>query len=604
MFNFQEYDFPKLGYVKVPRFTIGKDEEIRLKLKENYKSEDLLKALINENFLLKVKSGAIPKEKKEEYKARLQFEVGELIKLQFTDYILLVYGVIEFCKKNNIINGPGRGSAAGSQVLYILGVTKVDAIKHDLLFERFVSAARTDIKEIDGETYISSATLPDVDIDTQASKKHLINEYLSQCFNGQSAAISNYSALTSKVLLKEVVKTYKNYNEDQAKEVSSLVETRFGKVDSIKHCLYGKEDEKTKKIVHNIPFEQWAAKNEDVIAVCLGLEGLIKNKSVHASGILLCNDKLSDVIPLELSSDKKLVSCYDMGDAQKFGLKVDNLGLKNLDILVEGLGLAGRTFSDIDIDDPAIYTWLNASDTYYGIFQAEEGLGKNTLRKIKPQSIDHIAASVALGRPGSLKFIDQYSKFKNENLTLDIDARIKDILLPTGGTIIYQEQCMKLSQRIAGFDGKQADLLRKGIGKKKREIIDKLKPLFFEGGAKNGYTEEFLSNIWSTFDASSDYSFNKCLSPDTVIDLGNGQSKLMFEVEVGEKILAYNPVIDSDEMVEVIDKIEGEQEIYEVEMENGIIVKASLDHKFMTIDKEMVPLREIILENKEILCNI
>ncbi|RTK99135.1 MAG: hypothetical protein EKK57_10220, partial [Proteobacteria bacterium] len=231
MFKFQKYEFPKLGYVKVPRFKIGAESEIRLNLKSGYSSDDLLKALINEKFLEKVKTNVISKDKKEDYKKRLQFEVAELSKLKFTDYILLVYGVISFCKENGIANGPGRGSAAGSLVLYTLGVTQVDPLKHDLLFERFVSAARTDIKEIDNDIYISSASLPDVDIDTQASKKHLINEYLNSCFNNQTCAICNFSTLQSKVLLKDVLKTYKRFNEDDAKLVSNLIETKFGKVD-------------------------------------------------------------------------------------------------------------------------------------------------------------------------------------------------------------------------------------------------------------------------------------------------------------------------------------------------------------------------------------
>lgn len=604
MFKFQKYEFPKLGYVKVPRFKIGAESEIRLNLKSGYSSDDLLKALINEKFLEKVKTNVISKDKKEDYKKRLQFEVAELSKLKFTDYILLVYGVISFCKENGIANGPGRGSAAGSLVLYTLGVTQVDPLKHDLLFERFVSAARTDIKEIDNDIYISSASLPDVDIDTQASKKHLINEYLNSCFNNQTCAICNFSTLQSKVLLKDVLKTYKRFNEDDAKLVSNLIETKFGKVDSISDSLNGRKDPSTGELEKNIEFSKWAAQYQDVIDICLGLEQLIKNKSVHASGILLCNDKLSEIIPLELSSDKKVVSCYDMGDSAKYGLKLDNLGLKNLDVIVEALNGVDKKISDIDINDNCLYDYLNNSDCYYGVFQAEEGLGKNTLRKIKPHKISDIAASVALGRPGSFKFIDQYCKFKNDGEKLEIEPRIADILEPTGGAIIYQEQLIKLAQVMAGYSPKDADGLRKIIGKKLRDKMPEHKDRFINGSVSNGYTKDLASKIWNTFEASADYSFNKCLSPDTSIDIGNGQSKLMFEIKIGDDILSYNPDTDMNEMVTVLDKIESERELYEVEMENGIIVKASLDHKFMAADKRMYPLSQIILENKEILCNI
>ncbi|RTK98203.1 MAG: hypothetical protein EKK57_12290, partial [Proteobacteria bacterium] len=283
---------------------------------------------------------------------------------------------------------------------------------------------------------------------------------------------------------------------------------------------------------------------------------------------------------------------------------LDNLGLKNLDVIVEALNGVDKKISDIDINDNCLYDYLNNSDCYYGVFQAEEGLGKNTLRKIKPHKISDIAASVALGRPGSFKFIDQYCKFKNDGEKLEIEPRIADILEPTGGAIIYQEQLIKLAQVMAGYSPKDADGLRKIIGKKLRDKMPEHKDRFINGSVSNGYTKDLASKIWNTFEASADYSFNKCLSPDTSIDIGNGQSKLMFEIKIGDDILSYNPDTDMNEMVTVLDKIESERELYEVEMENGIIVKASLDHKFMAADKRMYPLSQIILENKEILCNI
>lgn len=577
MFNFQKYNFPKLGYIKIPRFHISKDEEIRLKLPPNYTSGDLLKSLINQRFIEKTKSGLIPKDKKEEYKKRLQFEVEEFIKLQFTDYILLVYNIINFCKKNNIANSYGRGSCPGSCVLFVLGVTLVDPIKHGLLFERFVSADRTDIKEIDGEIYISSGSLPDVDIDSEASKKYLVNEYLNQCFNNQTCAIANYSTLQSKVLLKEVLKAYKGFDEDKASEVSGLIETRFGKVDSITKSL--KKHDKPEE--NNKEFQKWATSYTDVINICLGLEGLVKNKSVHASGILLCNDKLGEVIPLELSSDKKLVACYDMVDGAKFGIKIDNLGLKNLNIITETLELCNKKFEDIDVNDPDIYQFLNNSNDYYGIFQCEEGLGKKTLKSIKPQNIEDITISIAVARPGSCKYIDELVKSRNSGEKKKLDPRLVDILAPTEGIAIFQEQSMKLSQKIGGFTGSQSNTLRAGIGKKKVKVIEELKPLFFEGGRKNGFSEEILENTFNDFISAGDYSFNKCIFEEETIEHETKGLVKLKDIVIGDKILGYNEDTRLDEWVTVKNIYKNKKVcVFSEAGENGIWT--SFEHKFLT----------------------
>ncbi len=207
MLKFEKYDFPKLGYIKVPKLILSKEDRVKFDLGENYSSDIFLRKLIDIKIEEKFKNNIFPEDKKDIYLERLNHEYDEIISLKFSDYILLVYRVLQFCAENDILTGPARGSGGGSLLLRVLDITKmIDPIKHDLLFERFISAARTDIKEIDGEMYISSASLPDIDNDSQASKKHLINEFLSREFNGQSCAIANIVTLQSKALLKEVLR--------------------------------------------------------------------------------------------------------------------------------------------------------------------------------------------------------------------------------------------------------------------------------------------------------------------------------------------------------------------------------------------------------------
>lgn len=389
-----------------------------------------------------------------------------------------------------------HNSAAGSLLLYCLECTFIDPLYHNLLFERFISSARTNVKEISGKTYISSGSLPDVDIDSDCEKKGRINEYIQKCFPNQTAAISTFGTLQGKIILKECLKIIEEATEDQAKVAASNIEVVFGKVESLQHAL--KE---------NPAFSEWAVGHEKTVKVASKLSGLIKNRSTHASGILICDSKLDDTIPMELSPDKEPVTSYDMNDSQMFGVKLDNLGLKNLTVLDYCFQYTGLKMSDIPVEDPSIYEFLNTSDDYHGIFQAEDGLGKKVMKQLKCQNTKDLSMSVALGRPGCMSFLEEVVNAKSTGKIRELDPRIDHILRPTFGVILFQESIMALSKVMAGFTALEANDLRKGIGKKLKDKVALWKDKFINESIKNNYKKEFVEEMWKTFNASGDYLF-------------------------------------------------------------------------------------------------
>jgi DNA polymerase-3 subunit alpha len=496
--QFESIIFPNLGFIKIPKITISQEDKKELNIPDTSNSSDYLYALSKKGFNQKIKSGQISKEKQKEYAERLRLEFNQIDKLLFTDYILLVYKIIKYCKNHGILNSPARGSCGGSMLLYVLDVIKIDPIKHNLLFERFISAARTEIKEINGEKYLLSSSLPDVDIDSDRALKHKINEYITSLFPNRTASIMTYNTFQSKALIKEVYKCFENASEDSSKQISDYIDTQFGVVDSYKDTLIKSKE-----------FKEWSEVHSETFKIAQNLHGLIHNKSVHASGIILCNDELSDCMPVELTSDKKIVTSYDMDYAQLIGIKVDNLGLKNLSSIKKCLEMIGKSMEDIDVNDKSIYEYLNNhNDYYYGIFQIEDGLGKKVTQLIKPKNNDDVSICIAIGRPGSMKFLDSYVKYRETGETIPIDERVADILNPTGNIIIGQEQIMALAGRMANFSPLDRDGIRKAVGKK---LIDKMKSYkiqFVENSLKNNYKEEFINRIWNTFEESGNYLFN------------------------------------------------------------------------------------------------
>ena len=585
--SFSKLELPFFG-IRLPHIQVEDRIKEKIGVSKESSNYTLLKSLCREGFLKRKAAGQIKEEEIEWYRNQCVHELKTLKTLGFVDYILIVWDMVNFCLENNIPIGRGRGSAAGSSVLYLLGITDIPVKRHGLLFERFLSADRAATIEKNGIQYLQDS--PDVDQDISRNQRYKVVDYLNKKYPGQTSKIINISTLQGKVLIKEVAKCVDNCEQSELNLITNLIPVEFGNVADIE------------RVYKEIPeFKEWCDKYPESYKISLKLRGLAKNKSIHASGYLVTHCNIDEFIPTELTADKQLVRSFDMYSAGTIAVKLDLLGLKTLDILDGASKLCGIDFVKINIDDPSIYQYLcNPAAPFMGIFQAEEGLGEKTLRRIKPNNIDNIIDSIAIGRPGAFRYTDDYCDFKEGVKFPKIDPRVEDILGPTGGLLLYQEQLQSLSVRMGGFTAVESGGIRKAVGKKIKEKMLSYKEKFIKGSLENKYSKEYIDDIWQTFENSADYSFNKCLSPDTVVETSAG-FKMMFECERGEKIKAFNTENEQDHFVEIEEIYENEVELYEVELKDGRKIKASLKHKFLCEDMKMHALEKIIKKKLRII---
>lgn len=493
--SFNNYDLPFYG-IRLPSVKIEQKIKDKIGVDASASNYEILKALCVAGFKRRVDNGTIKIEDKNWYKDRIKHELSVLKKLGFVDYILIVWDMVNFCVDNEIPIGKGRGSAAGSAVLYLLGVTDISVKRHGLLFERFLSADRAAIVVKNGVEYLTDS--PDVDQDISRSQRYRVIEYLNGKYPGQTSKILNISTLQGKVLIKEVAKCVDNCEQSELNLITNLIPVEFGNVADIE------------RVYKEIPeFKEWCDKYPESYQISLKLRGLAKNKSVHASGYLVTHCNINEFIPTELTADKQLVSSFDMYSAGTIAVKLDLLGLKTLDILDQAGKLCGKKFNEINIDDPSIYKYLsNPAAPFMGIFQAEEGLGEKTMRQIQPNKIENIIDSIAIGRPGAMRYTNDYCAFKEKIKFPKIDPRVEDILGPTGGLLIYQEQLMALSVRMAKFTPIESGGIRKAVGKKNKEKMLSYQESFVSRSIENKFSPEYSRDIWQTFENSADYSFN------------------------------------------------------------------------------------------------
>lgn len=499
--DFKSYEFPLLGWIKIPSLEILPEHE-SLPFRGDKSDYGYMAALTRQGWADVIANGKIDfkNNTKEQYLKRIKHELEIIKKLQFAPYFLLIHRIYAYCDRENILTGLGRGSGGGSIVLYLMGITHVDPVKYNLLFERFLSADRAETKEIDGEVYLSSGFLADFDMDVQHDRRDDVINFIKTLFNDQICLISTVSTLTGKALLKDVLKTYLLFDETKAKKVTSMIPTIFGKVQSLETALEENEE--------FIAFYNADPMHKKAVDICLRLQGLTRQKGVHAAALFVSNHPVRDVLPVELASDKRVVTAIEMKDAEKMGIKVDVLGIQTLSVVGEVLNQVGVNMLDIDLEDPTVYKFLNETDKYYGLFQIGDGIGKDTVLKVKPNNLTELAHCSALGRPGAMAYIDDYVKYRETGEFHSVDPAVDKVTKNTGGIIIYQEQLMALSRELAGFTGKQADGIRKAVGKKIKEKMDEYKVLFYEGAKKKGHAESLIDTVWASFNASASYSFN------------------------------------------------------------------------------------------------
>ena len=422
------------------------------------------------------------------YKQRLNHELDVIKKMGFVDYFLVVYDYILYAKKSDIAVGPGRGSAAGSLVSYCLGITNIDPLKYDLLFERFLNPKRV--------------TMPDIDIDFEDEKRYKVIDYVKEKYTKDKVGlIITYGTLAAKQALRDVAR------------VLEIEDVRLSKVSKlIKEDLSLKDN--YSKDVENILNQDKDLKL--CYKIASKIYGLKRHTSIHAAGVVISSENLKDIVPV-LNTDSGLIVGLTMNELEKNGLlKMDFLALKNLSTIKEIVNNISRKekidIENIPLDDKKTYRLLQSGNTR-GIFQFETNGMQNLLPKLKPTCFQDLIAAVALFRPGPMDNIDLYIKNKNNPNNIKYPHEtLKEILNETYGIIVYQEQIMQILSVMADYDYAEADNIRRAMSKKNEEIILKGKDTFIDRSIKKGYTKETAENVYNLILKFANYGFNKAHS--------------------------------------------------------------------------------------------
>ena len=446
------------------------------------------------------------------YQERLDYELSVMIKMGFPGYFLVVSDLCSHAREVGIRVGPGRGSAAGSLVSYVLGITQLDPIKHGLLFERFLNPERI--------------SMPDIDLDFDERRRSEMIAYATNKYGEDRVAqIITYSNIKSKQALKDSTRVLGYPYAIGDKITKTLPPTIMGKDITLSGIFDPKNDRYGEAGEFRSVYES-DSDAKKIVDTARGLEGLKRQWGVHAAGVILSRDPLLDVIPIHRrEADGAIITQFDMGACEAIGLlKMDFLGLRNLSVLDDCLlNIKANQGIDVDLatlalDDPKTYELLGRGDTL-GVFQLDGGPMRALLRQMAPDSFEDISAVIALYRPGPMgvnahtDYADRKNKRKPvEPIHPELSEPLAEILGDTYGLIVYQEQVMAIAQKVAGFSLGRADLLRKAMGKKNKDILDKEYVNFEAGMIANGFSTAPIKKLWDTLIPFSDYAFNRAHS--------------------------------------------------------------------------------------------
>ncbi len=423
---------------------------------------------------------------------RLQFELKTVREMGFADYFLIVADFIGFAKHNGVSVGPGRGSAAGSLAAYCLEITDIDPMRYGLLFERFLNPARKD--------------MPDMDIDFAVEGRERVINYVAEKYGRDRVAqIITFSTMAARAAVRDA---------------GRVLEIPYGTVDRIAKLIPEGPGQTLAEALK--PGGELAAAVKDdpvakeIVDLARPLEGLTRADSIHAAGVVIGAQPLIEVVPLQQKgADQEVVTQVSMKNVESLGLlKMDFLGLRNLDVIDKAVSLIGDglDIGKIAMDDRKTYEMLARADSA-GVFQFESSGMRDALRQVKPTEFEDLIALVALYRPGPMQYIPSYAARKNgrEAITF-IDERLRPITSDSQGICIYQEQYMQIAKLMAGFSPAEAETLRRAIGKKIHELMASLKGKFLDGCAANDVTPSVATQLWKDMESSQDYSFNKAHS--------------------------------------------------------------------------------------------
>ncbi len=471
----------ELGKILIPSFPVPKGKS----------EKTYLQTLVNDGLTKKY-----GKKLTKEITERSEYELGVINRMGFNGYFLIVSDFVNWGKDQGIVFGPGRGSTAGSIVAYALNITELDPLKYDLLFERFLNPDRI--------------SMPDVDIDIQDTRRDEVIRYCVEKYGYDRVAnIVTFGRMAARNAVRDVARVLQvPYTEADrlAKMIPPPVQGR--------HILLATS------LKENVDLKREYETNataKEVFDLAVKLEGTIRSHGVHAAGVVIAPDDIVKFVPLEMAQKGVVATQYSMGPIEDIGLlKMDFLGLSNLTVIQNTLRIINRVYGDnisidnLPLDDKKTYELFQRGDTT-GVFQLESAGMKRYLKKLKPTVFDDLIAMNALYRPGPMQWIEDFIERKHGKSNIKyLHAVMKNALENTYGIMVYQEQVMQIAKDMCGFTGGQADTLRKAIGKKKRDVMAKMKQEFIDGAIKtSGVRSEIVEKLWTELEKFADYAFPK-----------------------------------------------------------------------------------------------
>ena len=436
----------------------------------------------------------------EELKKRLDYELSTIKNMGYVDYFLIVWDFIKYARDNDIMVGPGRGSAAGSLVAYTLGITQLDPIRYDLLFERFLNPERV--------------SMPDIDVDFCFERRQEVIDYVRRKYGDDCVVqIVTFGTLAARGVIRDV---------------GRVLDMPYAQVDTIAKMIPQELNITIDKALGMNPEFRKAYEEQDdihrLIDLAKRLEGLPRHTSMHAAGVVISQKDVSEYVPLSRAQDGSIVTQFTMTTLEELGLlKMDFLGLRTLTVIQNAVKMVEKStgmlldMQKIDYNDKKVLDSLGTGRTD-GVFQLESAGMKSFMKELKPQSLEDVIAGISLYRPGPMDFIPQYIRGKNRPDTIRYDCpQMEPILKPTYGCIVYQEQVMQIVRELAGYTLGRSDLVRRAMSKKKASVMAKERQNFVYGNAEegvpgciaNGISEEIANKIYDEMTDFAKYAFNK-----------------------------------------------------------------------------------------------
>lgn len=469
------------------------------------------------------------------YEERLRYELSVICTMGYADYFLIVEDFMRFAREQMILTGPGRGSSASSLVAYALQITQVDPLHYDLLFERFLNPERV--------------SLPDIDIDFLDTRREEVIQYVKEKYGKQQVAqIITFGTLSAKAVARDVARMF-NFTAEKLEHISKSIPSRIGMT---LQNAYAQSEKLRQFIAAESAHDEW-------FRAALKLEGLPRNASTHAAGVVLSPVPLVDVVPIEAGHNDVYLTQWPMQEVEQSGLlKMDFLGLRNLTILeqirksIYATQQQAIDFKHIPLEDEATFRLLQTGDTA-GIFQLESDGMRQALREIRPTHFLDIVAVNALYRPGPMEFIPTYARRKHGTEPIAYSHPVLEpILRETHGIIIYQEQIMRIAHVFAGFTIGQADLLRRAVSKKKRDVLEAQRTAFVEGAARQGYPAQAANDVYELIVRFADYGFAKSHAVAySIISYQMAYLKANFPVNFYAALLT-NATGNSDKLAQIV----------------------------------------------------